>query len=61
MKLFKPPNLNCRSNNKRWTQIISESAANPNTQRSQNKATDVVNRQYSRRLLEMDILMFETC
>ena len=36
-------------------------AANPNTQRSQNKATDVVNRQYSRRLLKMDILMFETC
>ena len=39
----------------------TSSAANPNTQRSQNKATDVVNRQYSRRLLKMNILMFETC
>ena len=39
----------------------TSSAANPNTQRSQNKTTDVVNRQYSRRLLKMDILMFETC
>ena len=39
----------------------TSSAANPNTQRSQDKATDVVNRQYSRRLLKMDILMFETC
>ena len=27
----------------------------------QNKATDVVNRHYSRKLLKMDILMFETC
>ena len=39
----------------------TSSAANPNTQRSQNKATDVVNLHYSRKLLKMDILMFETC
>jgi hypothetical protein len=39
----------------------TSSATNPNTQRSQNKATDVVNRHYSRKLLKMNILMFETC
>ena len=36
-------------------------AANPNTQRKENKITDVVIHQHSRRLLETDILMFETC
>ena len=32
-----------------------------NTQRTENKATDVVIQQYSRKLLMMDILMPETC
>ena len=34
---------------------------NPNTQRTENKTTDVVIHQHSRRLLKMDILMSETC
>ena len=32
-----------------------------NTQRTENKTTDVVIHQHSRRLLKMDILIFETC
>ena len=32
-----------------------------NTQRTENKATDVVIQQHSRKLLMMDILMSETC
>ena len=32
-----------------------------NTQRTENKTTDVVIHQHSRRLLKMDILMPETC
>jgi len=32
-----------------------------NTQRSNNKTTDVVIQQHSRKLLMMDILMSETC
>jgi hypothetical protein len=32
-----------------------------NTQRTENKTTDVVIRQHSRKLLMVDILMFETC
>jgi len=32
-----------------------------NTQRTENKTTDVVIHQHSRRLLKMDILMSETC
>ena len=32
-----------------------------NTQRSENKATDVVIQQHSRKLLMIDILMSETC
>ena len=32
-----------------------------NTQRTENKTTDVVNQQHSRKLLMMDILMSETC
>ena len=35
-------------------------ATNPNTQRKENKITDVVSHHHSRRLLKMDILMFET-
>ena len=34
---------------------------NSNTQRTENKTTDVVIHQHSRRLLKMDILMSETC
>ena len=34
---------------------------NSNTQRTENKTTDVVIHQQSRRLLKMDILMCETC
>jgi len=32
-----------------------------NTQRTENKTTDVVTQQHSRKLLKMDILMSETC
>jgi len=32
-----------------------------NTQRTENKTTDVVNQQHGRKLLMMDILMSETC
>ena len=32
-----------------------------NTQRTENKTTDVVTHQHSRKLLKMDILMSETC
>ena len=32
-----------------------------NTQQTENKTTDVVIHQHSRRLLKMDILMSETC
>ena len=32
-----------------------------NTQRTENKTTDVVIHQHSRKLLKMDILMSETC
>ena len=32
-----------------------------NTQRTENKTTDVVIQQHSRKFLMMDILMFETC
>ena len=31
------------------------------TKRTENKTTDVVIQQHSRKLLKMDILMFETC
>jgi hypothetical protein len=34
---------------------------NSNTQRTENKTTDVVLHQHSRKLLKMDILMSETC
>jgi hypothetical protein len=34
---------------------------NSNTQRTENKTTDVVTHQHSRKLLKMDILMSETC
>ena len=34
---------------------------NSNTQRTENKTTDVVIQQHSRKLLKMDILMSETC
>ena len=34
---------------------------NYNTQRTENKTTDVVIHQHSRKLLKMDILMSETC
>ena len=43
-----PPNTSC--NNK-----------SSNTQRTENKTTDVVIHQHSRKLLKMDILMSETC
>jgi len=42
-----PPNIS-RSNNS-------------NTQRTENKTTDVAIHQHSRRLLKIDILMSETC
>ena len=45
---------------KRTPPNISRSK-NSNTQRTENKTTDVVTHQHSRRLLKMDILMSETC
>ena len=45
---------------KRTPPNISRSK-NANTQRTENKTTDVVIHQHSRRLLKMDILMSETC
>ena len=45
---------------KRTPPNISRSK-NSNTQRTENKTTDVVIHQHSRRLLKMDILMSETC
>ena len=45
---------------KRTPPNISRSK-NSNTQRTENKMTDVVIHQHSRRLLKMDILMSETC
>ena len=52
----------CRLNQpaKRTPLNISRSK-NSNTQRTENKTTDVVIHQQSRRLLKMDILMSETC
>ena len=40
---------------------ISAAAKNSNTQRTENKTTDVVIHLNSRRLLKMDVLMSETC
>ena len=45
---------------KRTPPNISRSK-NSNTQRTENKTTDVVTHQHSRRLRKMDILMSETC
>jgi len=45
---------------KRTPPNISRSKSS-NTQRTENKPTDVVIHKHSRRLLKMDILMSETC
>ena len=56
----------------KWWCLLAEAACNtdttqtqpyqiPNTQRTENKTTDVVIQQHSRKLLMMDILMSETC
>ena len=42
-----------------WSTTCCASASN--TQRTENKTTDVVIQQHSRKLLMMDTLMFETC
>ena len=42
-----PPNTSC--------------SKDPNTQQTENEATDVVIHQHSRKLLKVDILMSETC
>ena len=45
-----------------WVVLVLQAEASPgNTQRTENKTTDVVNQQHSRKLLMMDILMSETC
>ena len=45
---------------KRTPQKIARTKSS-NTQRTENKTTDVVIHQHSRKLLKMDILMSETC
>ena len=45
---------------KRTPPNISRSKKSSNTQRTENKTTDVVIQQHSRKLLTMDILMFKT-
>ena len=52
--------LLCAQHAKRTPPNISHSK-NSNTQWTENKTTDVVIHQHSRRLLKMDILMSETC
>ena len=48
-----------------WSTTTSATQNQPhqisNTQRTENKTTDVVTQQHSRKLLKMDILMSETC
>ena len=41
--------------------LFSSRTKSSNTQRTENKTTDVVIHQHSRKLLKMDILMSETC
>ena len=43
------------------TPLKTSRTKNSNTQRTENKTTDVVIHQHSRKLLKMDILMSETC
>ena len=45
----------------KWTPPNTSRNKNSNTQRTENKTTDVVIHQHSRKLLKMDILMPETC
>ena len=44
-----------------WVVLVLQSHQISNTQRTENKTTDVVIQQHSRKLLMMDILMSETC
>jgi len=41
-----------------WCSFCNKSS---NTQRTENKTTDMVTHQHSRKLLKMDTLMSETC
>ena len=41
--------------------VLQARTKSSNTQRTENKTTDVVTHQHSRKLLKMDILMSETC
>ena len=45
----------------KWTPPNTRRNNSSNTQRTENKTTDVVIHQHSRKLLKMDILMSETC
>ena len=51
----------CRLQPAKRTPPNTSSNKSSNTQRTENKSTDVVIHQYSRKLLKMDILMSETC
>jgi len=44
-----------------WVWVVPVMQASASTQRTENKTTDVVIQQHSRKLLVMDILMSETC
>ena len=53
--------LFCRLQPAKRTPPNTSRSKNSNTQRTENKTTDVVIHQHSRRLLKMDILISETC
>jgi hypothetical protein len=51
----------CRLKPAKRTPLKTSRTKISNTQRTENKTTDVVIHQHSRKLLKMDILMSETC
>ena len=51
----------CRLQPAKQTSPNTNRNKSSNTQRTENKTTDVVTHQHSRKLLKMDILMSETC
>jgi len=53
--------LMCRLKPAKRTPPKTSRTKSSNTQRTENKPTDVVIHQHSRKLLMMDILMSETC
>jgi len=51
----------CRLQPAKWTPPKTSRTKSSNTQQTENKTTNVVIHQHSRKLLKMDILMSETC